>query len=431
MKQSHKKSFIQCLDHYKEMSDLNYFEILNILNLINIHYIENKYHDPYYNGVQFENNLIPVTSNFYKTEKNEGYYNLFSDSKWNTNNNYDIWKQNHEIFINTDDTIQKITTPKQKKIIDSSINSLDDLLNIIKNNVYDENYEYNIDLKSLTQIEPELEKLNKMIGMKDLKNAILNQLLYFMQDLHITNKESDFKHTVLYGPPGTGKTEIAKIIGAMYSKIGILKNNIFKKVTRNDLVAGYLGQTAIKTKKVIDDCLGGVLFIDEAYSLANNYQEDGYSKECIDTLCEALSDHKEDLMVIIAGYEEDLNNSFFKANRGMESRFIWRFNIEQYNTNELMDIFKKKINETDWVLEEDVVNIKWFDKNKQQFKNYGRDMELLFSYLKIAHSRRIYGKDISMRKRITREDLDGGYDIFVKNKKKENKMDKILESIYI
>jgi Holliday junction resolvasome RuvABC ATP-dependent DNA helicase subunit len=94
-----------------------------------------------------------------------------------------------------------------------------------------------------------------------------------MQELHITNKESDFKHTVLYGPPGTGKTEIAKIIGTMYSKIGILKNNVFKKVTRNDMVAGYLGQTAIKTKKVIDECLGGVLFIDEAYSLANNYQE--------------------------------------------------------------------------------------------------------------------------------------------------------------
>jgi len=426
MKTSHKKSFIKCLDHYKNIKDLNYFEIMNILNLINIHYVENKYHDPYYNGMQFENNLIPVTSNIYKTQQKEGYYNLFSDSKWNEQNNYDVWKQKHEICLNPVEQI------KEKIIIDASINTLDDILNIIKTNVYDDKREYNIDLKSLTQIQPELEKLNKMIGMKDLKNSILNQLLYFMQDLHITNKESDFKHTVLYGPPGTGKTEIAKIIGAMYSKIGILKNNVFKKVTRNDLVAGYLGQTAIKTKKVIDECLGGVLFIDEAYSLANNYQEDSYSKECIDTLCEALSDHKEDLMVIIAGYEEDLNNSFFKANKGMESRFMWRFNIEQYNTNELMNIFKKKINETDWVIDnDDVINIKWFDKHKNEFKNYGRDMELLFSYLKIAHSRRIYGKDSSVRKRITIEDLDSGYDMFIKNKKKDNKMDKILESIYI
>ena len=425
MKTSNKKSFIGCLDHYKNINDLNYFEIMNLLNIINIHYFENKYNDPYFSGIHYENNTNAM--NIENTEKN-GFYTLFSDSKWNEQN-YDVWKQKHEICITHEENKEEI--PKQKITIDASINNLDDLLSIIKNNVYDEKNEYNIDLKSLTQIEPELEKLNKMIGMKDLKNSILNQLLYFMQDLHITNKESDFKHTVLYGPPGTGKTEIAKIIGTMYSKIGILKNNVFKKVTRNDLVAGYLGQTAIKTKKVIDECLGGVLFIDEAYSLANNYQEDGYSKECIDTLCEVLSDHKDDLMVIIAGYEEDLNNSFFKANKGMESRFIWRFNIEQYNTHELMEIFKKKINETDWVLEYDVVNIKWFDKRKQEFKNYGRDMELLFSYLKIAHSRRIYGKDASLRKHIILEDLDAGYDMFMKNKKKENKMNKILESIYI
>jgi SpoVK/Ycf46/Vps4 family AAA+-type ATPase len=429
MKTSNTKSFIGCLDHYKNVKDLNYFEIMNLLNIINIHYVENKYSDPYYSGIDYNNNAIPM-----KIENIEkgGFYNLFSDSKWNQQNNYDIWKQKHEINISPNEQLlEPLEIPKPKVTIDASINNLDDLLSIIKNNVYDEKNDYNIDLKSLTKIQPELEKLNKMIGMKDLKNSMLNQLLYFMQDLHITNKESDFKHTVLYGPPGTGKTEIAKIIGTMYSKIGILKNNVFKKVTRNDLVAGYLGQTAIKTKKVIDECLGGVLFIDEAYSLANNYQEDGYSKECIDTLCEALSDHKDDLMVIIAGYEEDLNNSFFKANKGMESRFIWRFNIEQYNTHDLMEIFKKKINETDWVLEYDVVNIKWFDKRKQEFKNYGRDMELLFSYLKIAHSRRIYGKDASLRKHIILEDLDAGYDMFMKNKKKENKMNKILESIYI
>jgi hypothetical protein len=137
-------------------------------------------------------------------------------------------------------------------------------------------------------------------------------------------------------------------------------------------------------------------------------------------------------MVIIAGYEEDLNESFFKANKGMESRFIWRFNIEEYTTNELMNIFKKKIDETDWVIDnENVININWFDSHKKDFKNYGRDMELLFSYLKIAHSRRIYGKEIELRKRITNEDLEKGYEMFMKNKKKENKMNKILESLYV
>ena len=124
-----------------------------------------------------------------------------------------------------------------------------------------------------------------MVGLDDFKGQILNQLLYFIQNLHV-GIESDYMHSVLYGAPGTGKTEIATILGKMYSKIGILKKNIFKKVNRSDLVAGYLGQTAIKTTKVIDECLGGCLFIDEAYSLANNYEGDSFTRECIDTLCE-------------------------------------------------------------------------------------------------------------------------------------------------
>ena len=172
-----------------------------------------------------------------------------------------------------------------------------------------------------------------MVGMKTLKETLLNQILYFMQKLHANEKCNDFKHTVIYGPPGTGKTEIAKLLGKIYSKIGILNSNndfIFKKVTRNDLIAGYLGQTAIKTRGVINQCIGGVLFIDEAYSLGSHNDNDSFSNECIDILCEALSDHKDNLMVIIAGYEDEINNRFFSINKGLKSRFIWKFNIENY-----------------------------------------------------------------------------------------------------
>ena len=436
-----KKSFINCLDTFKEKQELNYYEMLNLLNLTNIHYLENKYYETKYTGIPPFMYDSSCKNNQHNKEKSKesNYYSFFSDSQWNQSNpmslcelndDYELWKKKHEININIPTNTSIV--PKEKIFIDASINNLQDLLKVVNEHQYKDTNVYNIDLKILNEIKPELEKLNNMVGMTELKTSILNQLLYFMQELHITNKESDFKHTVLYGPPGTGKTEIAKIIGQMYSKIGILKNNIFKKVTRNDLVAGYLGQTAIKTKKVIDECLGGVLFIDEAYALANNYQDDSYSKECIDTLCEALSDHRDDLMVIIAGYEDDLNNSFFKANRGMESRFIWRFNIDNYNTLELMKIFKKKVNETDWTFEDETeINEKWFEKNKKSFENYGRDMELLFSYLKVAHSRRIYGKDPSIRKKITMDDLQSGYELFMKNKKPENKMKVIFNSIYV
>jgi hypothetical protein len=189
------------------------------------------------------------------------------------------------------------------------------------------------------------------------------------------------------------------------------------------LVAGYLGQTAIKTKAVITECLGGVLFIDEAYSLANGTNDlDTYSKECIDTLCESLSDCKEDLMVIIAGYEDELNRTFFAANQGLQSRFIWRFNIENYTPKELCSIFIKKVNETDWSLYDDsVVKESWFEKNKDHFKNYGRDMELLFTYTKISHSKRIYGKSAEMRKKITLEDLQSGYEMLLNNRKQVEK----------
>jgi SpoVK/Ycf46/Vps4 family AAA+-type ATPase len=204
----------------------------------------------------------------------------------------------------------------------------------------------------------------------------------------------------------------------MYSKLGILKNNVFKKVTRNDLIAGYLGQTAIKTKKVIDECIGGVLFIDEAYSLANSERDDSYSKECLDILCESLSDHKNDLMVIIAGYEDELNDTFFKANRGLESRFIWRFTMEPYGAKDMMDIFKKKVNEIGWEFENDSDIVeRWFQDKLANFKHFGRDMELLLTYVKISHGRRIYGKSKELRKKISLCDMKDGYDVFIKNKR--------------
>lgn len=348
-------------------------------------------------------------------------FNSNLDLFWNIMNKkplestYSIWQKEHDATT----AIAPSPLPKTSKIdIDMSMNTISDLISIINNNEYDETVEYNIDLKSLHNIKMELICLQEMIGMESMKQSVLNQLVYFTQELHIGTDTSDFKHTVLYGPPGTGKTEVAKIIGRMYSKLGILKNNFFKKVTRNDLIAGYLGQTAIKTKKVIDECVGGVLFIDEAYSLANNSENDSYSKECLDILCESLSDHKNDLMVIIAGYEEELSHTFFKANRGLESRFIWRFTMEPYSSKELMGIFKKMVQDQGWqIADETALKEAWFEKNKDCFQNYGRDMELLLTYTKIAHGRRIYGKGSELRKKISMDDLNGGHTMMVKNKK--------------
>lgn len=429
MSKTSKTNFVEYLDSYKERNGLDYFTIANILHLTNMNYLENQYFLQSFSGGS------PST-----------YYNTHLTQS--TKDDYETWKQKHEANfpsvaddficlklptpIPLNDTNDGPYTPPPSKYqeIDASLNDLGDVLGVLQKYPFSPDTEYNIDIKSLSAVETELQQLNAMVGMTSLKSAILDQLVYFMQDLHITRGESDFKHTVLYGPPGTGKTEIAKIIGTMYSKLGILKNTVFKKVTRNDLVAGYLGQTAIKTRKVIDECLGGVLFIDEAYALANHYDDDIYSKECIDTLCEALSDHKNDLMVIIAGYEDELNSSFFKANKGMESRFIWRFNIDPYCAKELMKIFTKKVTESEWFLPENLTE-KWFEINKAEFPHYGRSMEVLFSYVKIAHARRIYGQSKDHRKKLTMDDMNHGIKTFLRHKKPEDKTAKMFQTMYL
>lgn len=328
---------------------------------------------------------------------------------------------------------------KKKVNIVAEINHIEQLLGLIELYPLDKNIEYNINMESLHKIKKPLTELNNMIGMKNLKENIVDQIIFYIQNLHTLKsdiKGNDFMHTVIYGPPGTGKTEIAKIIGSIYSKMGVLNKGTFKKVTRADLIAGYLGQTALKTRDVVKDCLGGVLFIDEAYALGNEEKRDSFSKECIDTLCEALSDHKDNLMVIIAGYEKDLNSCFFNYNQGLNSRFTWRFKIDEYNAEDLYRIFLKKVTDGGWFISDKTeIDVKWFEKNKKYFKFYGRDIETLFAKTKIAHSRRVFCLDDSVKKYVTIKDLDKGLEIYLKNEdsneKEKERSRNIISSMYI
>lgn len=322
--------------------------------------------------------------------------------------------------------------------IDVEINSIDDLLALIDKYKIEPAIKYNINMKTLHNIKEPLIELNNMIGMKDLKNNITDQILYFAQELYKNKDNSgDFLHTVIYGPPGTGKTEIAKIMGKIYSKIGILSKGTFRKVTRADLISGYLGQTALKTRDVIKDCLGGVLFIDEAYALGNNEKRDSFSKECIDTLCEALSDNKNNLMVIIAGYENELKECFFNYNQGLDSRFTWRFSTDEYKADELFKIFLKKVNDIEWTISEDSkINVEWFKKNMDYFKFFGRDMETLLAKTKIAHSKRVFCKPENEKKKLILVDLNKGFEMYLKNndvksRKENGNLKKSLEYIYV
>lgn len=415
------EKFIEILDKIQEQKNKQYGDYYQYMKMVDLYYYrEQLYHPLFCNEKQF------VYSEPVKISRNFNDNTLLSERLFPS-----LQKEK-----NTDSTVEaqsetKTIVKKDKtKIIDVEINSIDDLLKIIEENEYSEDTEYNIDLQALIKIKEELVQLNSMVGLIDFKGQILNQLLYFIQNLHV-GIESDYMHSVLYGPPGTGKTEIATILGKMYSKIGILKKNIFKKVNRSDLVAGYLGQTAIKTAKVIDECLGGCLFIDEAYSLANNYEGDSFTRECIDTLCESLSKHKGELMVIIAGYKEELKNSFFKANRGLDSRFIWRFYLEKYDFNELYQIFNKKVLENNWKLKIDENELlHWFKTHFKHFKHFGRDIEQLFSYVKISHGRRIYGKK-EEKKSIILDDMNKGFQQFEKHSSLHEDVKPQLYGLYV
>ena len=359
----------------------------------------------------------------------------YGSISYQNNSNDELWYQ----YLNSDEDYQEffdenIIIEKEKIIIEREINGLQDLLDIIEDYPYDESKIYNIDLEKLHSIKVPLFKLNSLIGLRELKTNISDQIIYYLQNLHIPKKENkineDYLHTALYGPPGTGKTEIAMILGDIFCKMDILKSNKFRKVTRSDLIAGYLGQTALKTRDVIKDCLGGVLFIDEAYSLGNAEKRDSFAKECLDTLCESLSNHKNELMVIIAGYEEELNNCFFSFNPGLRSRFTWNYKINEYSCEELKDIFIKKVNDNGWTISDEIKS-KFFEDNKLLFKSFGRDIENFFSKIKIAHSRRVFCLEDREKTKITFRDIEKGLELFKNNNDDKEKEDnKIIALMY-
>jgi Holliday junction resolvasome RuvABC ATP-dependent DNA helicase subunit len=142
----------------------------------------------------------------------------------------------------------------------------------------------------------------------------------------------------------------------------------------------------------------------------------------VDTLCEVLSDHKNDLMVIVAGYQAELDRNFFRINSGLRSRFIWRFDIEPYDAPELYKIFNHLAKTRSWEVDTKEVQQKWFEKNKEQFQDNGRSMEQLFSYSKVSHAQRIYGQTDVSKKTLNISDLDNGLKMYKEygNAKKNN-----------
>lgn len=307
--------------------------------------------------------------------------------------------------------------------IDENIETLDDLIEIAKKyGSQNKLQKYTIDTNILFNIIEPLEKLKNVIGLNDIKNQIVDQIITSLLDIY---DEDIMFHTVIKGPPGVGKTMIAKILGELYLKMGILKSNDsnelkFITAKRSDLIGKFLGHTAIKTQELIDKCDGGVLFIDEVYSLGNPEKKDSFSKECIDTLNLNLTE-KKNFICIIAGYEAEINECFFNYNPGLKRRFPFMYHIKDYTKSDLRKILISKLSKNDWKFD---ISIKdnYIDdiigENFEYFKNYGGDIENLLLKIKIVHGRRVFGKSKDIRKIITKEDLEKGVEKLIQSKDK-------------
>lgn len=272
--------------------------------------------------------------------------------------------------------------------------------------------------KRLVQIMPSLYKLKNLVGMKNIKNQIVSQILYYLLKFNESNDEGDMLHTCIEGNPGYGKTTLGQIIGEIYCSLGILSTSKFHVVKRSDLIAGYLGQTAIKTQKVLDEAKGGVLFIDEAYSLGNNNGKDGhdsFSKECIDTLNRFLTEQKNDFVCIIAGYKDSLNKCFFSMNHGLERRFPWRYSIDDYDANDLLNIFKLQVVCAEYLLEENAIDIQFFKDNKKFFIHAGGDTETFLHKCKIYHSSRVFFLPRRFHKILSKQDIQSALGLYKEN----------------
>ncbi len=246
-------------------------------------------------------------------------------------------------------------------------------------------------------LENLIEELNELVGLEKVKcqvnDLIAYQKVQKLRDTIGLHSTKNTLHLAFTGNPGTGKTTVARIVGRIYKKIGLLSKGHFIEVSRTDLIAGYQGQTALKVKKVIEQAKGGVLFIDEAYSITENDHSDSYGRECLTELTKALEDYRDDLVVIVAGYTEPMKK-FFESNPGLRSRFNTFIEFDDYSSAEMEQILLSMCKKNDYSIDDKAKEeIHFFfdrllSEKTDNFAN-GRLVRNLYDDLVMNHAKRV------------------------------------------
>jgi hypothetical protein len=317
------------------------------------------------------------------------------------------------------------------KILLRAFSEIKTIEDIIKLDTHPERFSMisNVKFQRLLKIIPSLMKLNNMIGMTKLKEQTFKYIIKFIQRETTT---IDLLHTVIYGPPGVGKTDVSKIMGEIYLSLGYLNENKLVIARRSDLVGQYLGETSIKTQNCIDQALGGVLLIDEAYSLGDKEGRDFFSKECINTLNQALTENEKNLICIIVGYEKELNDNFFKHNPGLQRRFTVKYYIDSYDYKELRKILLKQIKDAEYIIDEEMVPEDYLKNHMKYFEYFGGDTKVFVQHLGCCVYRRIFKEktELSNTVIVTKDDMINTLNEYIDIKKNGKSSKYFIDSIY-
>ncbi|MDO4548444.1 MAG: AAA family ATPase [Clostridia bacterium] len=265
-------------------------------------------------------------------------------------------------------------------------------------------------------IEDLKKELDSYIGLSRIKREVKNLInmvtVYKMREANSLPNVDMSLHMVFSGNPGTGKTMVARLMARIYRSLGILSKGQLIEVDRSGLVAGYVGQTAIKTREVVDKAKGGVLFVDEAYALTERRGDNDFGQEAVDTLLKAMEDMRDDLVVIVAGYDGLMNN-FVHSNPGLESRFNRFLHFDDYTVDEMLAIFKMQADKGCYTIDGEALTaikqyIEDMNTNSISFGN-ARGVRNLFENVLVNQANRLAAEENVTRDKlmqITIEDVE-------------------------